>query len=65
MQNIWKNFFETIKRGDIDAVMNEREKYNIDIKSITDENQYKQNPLFAASQIKDEQTAIKLIEIFI
>lgn len=49
MQNIWKNFFETIKRGDIDAVMSEREKYNIDIKSITDENQYKQNPLFAAA----------------
>ena len=41
MQNIVKNFFETIKKGDIDAVMTERQKYNIDVKTILDENQYK------------------------
>ena len=41
MQNIIKNFFETIKKGDIDAVMIERQKYNIDIKNAYDEVQYR------------------------
>ena len=65
MQNIVKNFFETIKKGDIDAVMNERQKYNIDIKNVYDDAQYKQTPLFAASMIKDEEICLKMLEIFV
>ena len=49
MQAIVKNFFEIIKKGDIDTVMNEKQKYNIDVKNIVDESSYKQTPIFAAT----------------
>lgn len=36
MQNLVKNFFETIKKGDIDQVIAERNKLGIDVSNLYD-----------------------------
>jgi len=40
MQSITKSFFELIKKGDIDSVLQEREKSGIDVVTIVDENSW-------------------------
>jgi hypothetical protein len=55
-----KNFFELIKKGDIDSVVSERDKNNIDVASLTDEVSFKQTPIFFAAQIKDEDVSLKM-----
>jgi ankyrin repeat protein len=34
MQSLVKNFFETIKKGDVEQVIHERNKLNIDVSTL-------------------------------
>jgi len=60
MQALVKNFFETIKKGDIESVLNERNKLGIDVTNLVDESSFKQNPIFSAAVIKDENAAVEM-----
>ena len=59
-----KNFFDTIKKGDIDQVLADRNKLGIDVATLFDEANYKQNPIFSATVIKDENKALEMCKIF-
>ena len=48
-----KIFLNTVKEGDLAAIINEIEKYRFDVKLIKD-SQYDQNALFYAALIKDD-----------
>lgn len=48
MQALVKNFFETIKRGDVEQVIQERNKLNIDVATLLDETNFKQTVIFSA-----------------
>ena len=48
MQALIKNFFEIIKKGDLEQVIQERNKLGIDVATLVDETAYKQTPIFAA-----------------
>jgi hypothetical protein len=41
MQALVKNFFDTIKKGDIDLVLAERNKLGIDVSTLVDEANFK------------------------
>jgi ankyrin repeat protein len=41
MQTLVKNFFDTIKKGDLDSVIQERNKLGIDVANLLDENTWK------------------------
>jgi hypothetical protein len=64
MVNLLKNFFEIIKKGDIDQVLAERNKLGIDLANLVDEANYKQNCIFYSTVIKDENAAIEMAKIF-
>ena len=64
MLALLKNFFETIKRGDIDQVLAERQKLGLDLATLVDEANYKQNPIFYATVIRDENQALEMCRIF-
>jgi ankyrin repeat protein len=65
MAALLKNFFDIIKRGDIDQVLAERNKLGIDLANLVDEANYKQNCIFYATVIKDENAAIEMAKIFV
>jgi ankyrin repeat protein len=58
MQTLVKNFFDTIKKGDLDSVIQERNKLGIDVANLLDENTWKQNVMFSAAIIKDENSSL-------
>lgn len=60
-----KNFFDTIKKGDIDQVLAERNKLGIDVSNLVDEANFKQNPTFSVTVIKDENVSIEMARILI
>ena len=61
-QNISRPFFEAVKTGDVGTVLEIAR--NVDIAClITDATTFYENALFLASQIKDEDTAIKMVEV--
>lgn len=49
-----KSLFDTIKKGDLEAAKREQAKLGISLGHLQDEG-YKQNAMFYAVQIKDEQ----------
>jgi len=55
MQNFVKHFYELIKKGDIDGVLNEIRTKGIDAGSLQDESAFKQNPMFSVALIPDEK----------
>lgn len=64
MLALLKNFFEIIKKGDIDQVLAERNKLGIDMANLVDEANYRQNPIFYSTVIKDENASIEMAKIF-
>jgi hypothetical protein len=63
MQSLIKNFFETIKKGDVEQVIQERNKLGIDVATLVDEG-FKQTPVFSAAVIKDENASLEMMKIF-
>lgn len=61
MQNLVKSFLELVQKGDIDAVMQERERQGIDVATLADEANFKQGVMFSAAVIKDEQNSLKMM----
>lgn len=64
MNQITKDFFELIKKGDLDQVILEREKLALDLTQLVDENNQRQNVMFSASQVKDDEMALRLVRYF-
>ena len=60
-----KNFFETIKGGDIDQVISERNKLAIDVTTLVNEANANQTVMFSAVLIKDESQALAMLKIFV
>lgn len=44
-----KNLIETVKRGDLEKVLQEKDKLNLDLALIVDEGSFKQNLIFPAA----------------
>ena len=53
--------FDSVKKGDIDAIKNHESRIGIDIQFLYDD-QLKQNALFTAIQIKCDSTSTKMLE---
>ena len=53
--------FDVVKKGDIEGVKSQEDRIGLDIQFLYDD-QFKQNALFTALQIKDDSTALKMIE---
>lgn len=53
--------FDVVKKGDVEAVKAQENRIGLDIQFLYDD-QLKQNALFTALQIKDDSTALKMIE---
>lgn len=58
MQAFVRQFIEIVKRGDVDAVVQEVNRSGIDISSLVDEANYKQTPMFYTSLIPDDSQAV-------
>jgi hypothetical protein len=58
MQTFVKNFLELVKKGDIDQVLQERNRSGIDVATLVDEANFKQTPMFSVGLIPDDNLAI-------
>lgn len=58
MQEFVKRFLDLIKKGDIEAVLQETNRSGIDMSTLVDEANYKQTPMFSTSHIPDDALAV-------
>lgn len=59
-----KQFFESFKYKNVDEILAEREKRNIDIMAVTNDN-FKQNCMFYLPPLKNDEKATALAKAFI
>ncbi len=61
-----KSLFENTKKGNIEQVLKDTSRYNLQLSTLTDnDNNYGQNLMFRAAEIKNEEVAIDMINFLI
>jgi ankyrin repeat protein len=63
MQGLVKVFIDLIKKGDIDAVVQERSRNGIDLGSLFDEANFKQSLMFNVAHIPEDNQAVKMARV--
>ena len=62
----FKRFFDTIKRGDLNEVINQVNTMGIDVKNLkNDAENFEQTPLFEACAVRDRASALNLVRYFL
>ena len=64
--DIIKTFYEKVKKGEVDEVVNMAHEMGIKVSNLTDEQKnFSQTPIFSGCIVKDKDTAYKMVQVLI